>query len=41
MKPMLSGFAAIVLIGVVAWYALGQAGFSSREVQSSESVRLD
>ncbi len=41
MKPMLSGFAAIVIIAVVAWYSLGQAGFSSREVQSGESVRLD
>ncbi len=41
MKPMLSGFAAIVVIGVVAWYGLGQAGFSSQDTHSSESVRLD
>ncbi len=41
MKPMLSGFAAIVVIAAIAWYGLGQAGFSSRDVQSGVNVRLD
>jgi len=41
MKAMLTGFAAIVVVSVVAWYGLGQAGFSSEEVHSSDSVRLD
>ena len=41
MKPMFAGFAAIVLIAVLAWYGLGQAGFSSAEIQSGASVRLD
>ena len=41
MKAMLTGFAAIVLIGIGAWYVLGQAGFSSQEVYSSQNVRLD
>jgi hypothetical protein len=41
MKAMLAGFAAIVVISVGAYYGLGQAGFSSDEVHSSDSVRLD
>jgi len=41
MKAMLTGFAAIVVIAVVAWYGLGQAGFSSEEAYSNENVRLD
>ena len=41
MKPMLTGFAAIVVIATAAWWGLGQLGFSSRDVQSSENVRLD
>ncbi len=41
MKAMLTGFAAIALIGVVAWYGLGQAGFSAKEVYSNDNVRLD
>lgn len=41
MKAMLSAFAAIAVISVGAWYGLRQAGFSSSEVQSSSSVRLD
>ena len=41
MKAMLTGFAAIILISVVAWYGLEQAGFSAEEVNSSSNVRLD
>ena len=38
---MFAGFAAIVVIAAVAWYGLGQAGFSSQDTQSSANVRLD
>ncbi|WP_281256657.1 hypothetical protein [Actibacterium ureilyticum] len=41
MKAMLMGFAAMVVIATGAWYALGQAGFSSSEVHSGANVRLD
>ncbi len=41
MKAMYLGFAATAAITVVAWYALGEAGFSSEEVYSNENVRLD
>lgn len=41
MKAMLTGFAAIVVIGAAAYYGLEQTGFSSAEVNSSENVRLD
>lgn len=41
MKAMLTGFAAIVVIGVVAYYALDRAGFSSEQVYSNDNVRLD
>ncbi|MEO1550893.1 MAG: hypothetical protein AAFR93_10755 [Pseudomonadota bacterium] len=41
MKPMLAGFCAIIVITIGAWYGLGQAGFSSSEVHSSDNVRLD
>ena len=41
MKAMLTGFAAIVVIGLAAWIGLGESGFSSEEVYSSENVRLD
>ncbi|MCY4336557.1 MAG: hypothetical protein OXC60_18020 [Litoreibacter sp.] len=41
MKPMLTGFAAIIVISVVAWYGLGQAGFSSSDVHSGPNVRID
>lgn len=41
MKAMLMGFAAMAVITVGAWYALGQAGFSSEEVYSGSSVRLN
>ena len=41
MKPMIAGFAAIILISVAAYYALGQAGFSSEDVFSNGNVRLN
>ena len=41
MKAILSGFAAIVILSVAAYYGLQQAGFSSEDVFSSENVRLD
>ena len=41
MKAMLAGFAAIVVISGLAWYGLGQAGFSSENVHSGANVRLD
>jgi len=41
MKPMFLSFTAILIIAAVAWYTLGKAGFSSRDVQAGESVRLD
>lgn len=41
MKAMVLGFAAMVVIAVGAWYALGQAGFSSSAKHSGANVRLD
>ncbi|MEX0287256.1 MAG: hypothetical protein AB3N23_21835 [Paracoccaceae bacterium] len=41
MKAMMTGFVAIVVIGIAAYYGLGQAGFSSAEVHSTDNVRLD
>ncbi|WP_371229729.1 hypothetical protein [Roseovarius sp. 2305UL8-3] len=41
MKAMFVGFAAIAVIAVVAWYGLGEAGFSAAEVFSNDNVRLD
>ena len=41
MKAMLSGFAAMIVLGVGAWYALDEIGFSSADRFSSPSVRLD
>lgn len=41
MKAMLTGFAAIVVISAIAWYGLTQAGFSTAEIYSGSSVRLD
>ena len=41
MKAMLTGFVAMIVIGVVAWYGLDQAGFSSAETGSGANVRLD
>ncbi|MDO6584698.1 hypothetical protein Q4543_04125 [Salipiger sp. 1_MG-2023] len=41
MKAMLSGFVAIVIIGVGAYFTLESLGFSSQEVYSSPNVRVD
>ncbi|MGR3492499.1 MAG: hypothetical protein ACU0DW_10600 [Shimia sp.] len=41
MKPMLTGFAAIVVIAVLAYVALNGAGFSSSDVFSGDNVRLE
>lgn len=41
MKAMLTGFAAMAVISVVAYYALGQMGFSSQDTNASANVRLD
>ena len=41
MKAMLTGFAAMIVIGVGAWYALGEMGFSSADRMSGPAVRLD
>ena len=41
MKAMFAGFAAMIVIGVAAWYGLGELGFSSQEVNTSDSVRID
>lgn len=41
MKAMLSGFAAIIIIGVGAYYGLHMLDFSSQDVFSSPNVRVD
>lgn len=41
MKPLFLGIAATAVIGVVAYFGLHNAGWSSQEVYSSENVRLD
>ena len=41
MKAMLTGFAAIALISVAAYYVLGEIGFSSQARNSGDAVRLD
>lgn len=41
MKAMLTGFAFTIVVGVIAWVGLERAGFSSAEVFSGDSVRLD
>lgn len=41
MKAMMFAFLAIAIISVAAWVGLGYAGFSSAEVTSGPSVRLD
>ena len=41
MKVMLGAFAAIIVIAIVAFFGLGEAGFSSGERQASDAVRLD
>ena len=41
MKAMMAGFAAMIVIGVGAYYALNEAGFAAREVYSTDNVRLE
>lgn len=41
MKAMFTGFAAIIVIGIVAYFGLHEMNFSSAEVYSSSNVRLD
>lgn len=42
MNAMWTAFAAMILISVVAWYGLGELGFSAADQTSSpSSVRLD
>ncbi|WP_420325686.1 hypothetical protein [Mameliella sp.] len=41
MKAMLSGFVAMILLAVGAWYGLNEMGFSSADKQSGANVRLD
>ena len=41
MKAMMTGFAAMILIGIGAWYGLGEMGFSSADQFSGPRVRLD
>ncbi|AKO99880.1 MAG: hypothetical protein RID15_06920 [Marinovum algicola] len=40
MKAMFAGFAAIVLIGVAAYYGLHELGFSAQEAYSGPNVRV-
>jgi hypothetical protein len=42
MKAMWTAFAAMIVITVVAWYGLGELGFSAADLASDPaSVRLD
>ena len=41
MKAMLTGFAGIVVISVVAWFGLNELGFSAAGTTASPAVRLD
>ena len=41
MKAMFAGFAAMIVIGVGAYFALQQAGFSAQDVTSGPNVRLE
>jgi hypothetical protein len=41
MKAMLTGFAAMAVISVGAWYTLGEMGFSAADKGSGANVRLD
>lgn len=41
MKAMFTAFVAIAVIAVGANYGLDHAGFSSEEIQTAPSVRLD
>ncbi|MEO1138515.1 MAG: hypothetical protein AAFW87_03575 [Pseudomonadota bacterium] len=41
MKVMMSAFVATAIIAVVAWYGLGEVGFSAGDRNSGDAVRLD
>ena len=41
MKAMYAGFAAMIVIGVGAYFTLQQMGFSAENATSSASVRLE
>lgn len=41
MKAMLTGFVAIVLIAVLAWYGLNALGFSAQDAYSGANVRVE
>lgn len=41
MKPMLVGFAAMVVIAIGAYFVLGEIGYSAAEQGSGPNVRLD
>lgn len=41
MKAMLIGFAAIAVIGVGAYFALGEIDYTTWQRTSGDSVRLD
>lgn len=41
MKAMLTGFSAVILISVGAYFALGEMGFSSEDRFTSDAVRLE
>ena len=41
MKAMFAGFAAMIVIGVGAYFALQQAEFSAQDVTSGPNVRLE
>ena len=41
MKAMLAGFAAIVVIGIGAYFALHALGFSAQEAYSGANVRVE
>ena len=41
MKAMLTGFAAMIVISVGAYFALQELGFTAGAVNSGDAVRLD
>ena len=41
MKAMLTGFSAVILISVGAYFVLGEMGFSSEDRFTSDAVRLE
>ncbi|MEE2775017.1 MAG: hypothetical protein VYE27_08900 [Pseudomonadota bacterium] len=41
MRPMFAAFLALILISIIANQMLNSGGFSTQEVTSSASVRVD